>query len=223
MHKPLYYYAIILFGNLCYPESRLPKPPIQHKGMVFISGGEFTMGAQQDPDALDDEKPAHKVRLASFFIDETPVTNAQFKEFIAKTGYVTTAEKAPKLEDMRKQVPPGTGDPAPELLVAGSAVFRKPSKPARSWHDWWHWTPGADWRHPLGPGSSIMGKDAHPVVIYHGMMHKPMHNGRVNGYLLKRNGNMQHMAENKQNTSGVPKNFQQTGHKLIFGAEPFPP
>ncbi len=132
--------------------------------MVFITGGEFVRGAQHDADAADDEKPAHKVRVSNFFIDKTPVTNAQFKEFVAKTGYVTTAEKAPKLEEIRTQVPPGTPDPAKELLVPGSLVFKKPVKPACSWHAWWHWTPGADWRHPAGPGSSIVGKDDHPVV-----------------------------------------------------------
>ncbi len=138
-----------------------PKPP----GMVFIKGGDFSMGAKKnDPDALDDEKPAHQVRISSFYLDETPVTNAQFKEFVQRTGYVTTAEKAPKLEDIRKQLPPGTPDPAPETLVAGSLVFRKPLGRARSWHDWWQWTPGANWRKPQGPGSSIEGKDDHPVV-----------------------------------------------------------
>ena len=164
MNKPTVYFTLVLIEMLSFALPPSTKPPTQHKGMVFITGGEFTMGAQHDSDAFDDEKPAHKVHVASFFLDETPVTNAQFKEFVGKAGYVTTAEKAPKLEDIRKQVPPGTPDPAPELLVPGSAVFKKPSQPARSWHNWWHWTPGAHWRHPLGPGSSIVGKDDHPVV-----------------------------------------------------------
>lgn len=133
-------------------------------GMVWIKGGEFIRGTNNDPDAFDDEKPAHKVRVNSFWMDITPVTNKQFKKFVEETGYVTTAEKAPTLEELRKQLPPETPDPPSELLVPGSLVFRKPSGNAQSWQDWWQWTPGADWRHPLGPDSSVTGKDDHPVV-----------------------------------------------------------
>ena len=115
-------------------------------------------------DALPNEKPAHPVRVDGFWIDATPVTNEQFRKFVTQTGYITTAEKALTLAELRVQVPPGTLDPAPELLVPGSLVFRKPAVKAASWHDWWQWVPGADWRHPLGPESSLKEKDQHPVV-----------------------------------------------------------
>ncbi len=131
--------------------------------MVWIHGGEFTMGSNDD-DAHDDEKPPHRVKVKSFWIDKTPVTNAQFKKFVDATGYKTTAEKAPSLKEIRAQLQPDSHDPPTELLVAGSLVFRKPTFPSRSWHDWWQWTPGASWRHPLGPGTNLEGKDDHPVV-----------------------------------------------------------
>jgi formylglycine-generating enzyme required for sulfatase activity len=94
------------------------------------------------------------------------VTNRQFREFVEKTGYVTTAEKAPVLEEIMKQVPPGTPSPDPKDLVAASLVF-KPSDgpvPLDNYFAWWEWKPGADWKHPHGPASSIEGKENDPVV-----------------------------------------------------------
>src|SRR3954449_8942764 len=79
-------------------------------GMVWIPGGEFTMGSD-DELAWPDEKPGHRVRVAGFWMDETEVTNAQFRAFVEATGYVTTAEKKPDWEQMRKQLPPGTAKP----------------------------------------------------------------------------------------------------------------
>lgn len=135
------------------------------EGMAFISGGEFVMGSE-DKDAREDEKPRHKVKVDSFWIDKTPVTNKQFREFVNATGYVTTAEKAPTLEEIMAQVPPGTPPPPPEALVAASLVFAPPSGPIplNNHFRWWSWVPGADWKHPNGPGSSIDGIDDHPVV-----------------------------------------------------------
>jgi formylglycine-generating enzyme required for sulfatase activity len=133
--------------------------------MAWIKGGEFNMGSDKT-DAKEDEKPVHPVKVSSFWLDETPVTNAQFKEFTDATGYVTTAEKAPTLEEIMAQVPPGTPPPAPELLVPASLVF-KPSNgpvPLKNHFNWWEWKQGADWRHPLGPDSSIERKENHPVV-----------------------------------------------------------
>lgn len=133
--------------------------------MVWISGGEFVMG-NDGKEAKADEKPSHQVKLDSFWMDETPVTNRQFKKFVEETGYVTTAEKAPTLEEIMRQVPPGTTPPPPEMLVPASLVF-KPSKgpiPLGNHFVWWQWMPGANWKHPLGPDSSIEGKEDHPVV-----------------------------------------------------------
>ena len=117
-------------------------------------------------DSKKDEKPPHQVKVDGFWMDATPVTNRQFKEFVDATGYVTTAEKAPTMEEIMSQVPPGTPTPPSELLVPASLVFKALCGPIslKSNRLWWEWKPGADWRHPTGPGSSIDGKDDHPVV-----------------------------------------------------------
>jgi formylglycine-generating enzyme required for sulfatase activity len=133
--------------------------------MVWIAGGEFTMGSD-DPMAWPDEGPPHRVRVAGFFLDAHEVTNAQFAEFVNATGYVTTAEKAPDVEAILAQVPPGTPPPPKELLVPGSLVFTPPDSvvPLDDVGRWWAWTPGASWRQPEGPGSSIGDRPDHPVV-----------------------------------------------------------
>jgi formylglycine-generating enzyme required for sulfatase activity len=119
-----------------------------------------------DPDAMPNERPAHSVHIDGFWMDTHDVTNAEFSKFVAETGYVTTAERAPDWEELRKQVPPGTPKPADELLVPGSLVFVAPSQPVAldNMANWWRWTPGANWRHPEGPGSTLDGKANHPVV-----------------------------------------------------------
>ena len=77
------------------------------------------------PDSRKDEKPPHKVEVHGFWMDATPVTNKQFKKFVDATGYVTTAEKAPTLQEIMSQVPPGTPEPDPSLLVPASLTFEK--------------------------------------------------------------------------------------------------
>jgi formylglycine-generating enzyme required for sulfatase activity len=138
-----------------------PGPP----RMVWIPGGEFTMGSDAES-AWPEERPAHRARVDGFWLDRAEVTNAQFRAFVEATHYVTTAEKPPVLEDIMSQVPPGTPPPAPEKLVPGSMVFTPPAGRVdlRDFSQWWTWTPGADWRHPEGPVSSIEGRDDHPVV-----------------------------------------------------------
>lgn len=113
-----------------------------------------------------DEKPAHKVKLDGFWMDETEVTNAQFREFVKATGYVTTAEKPPDLNEIMKQLPPGTKPPPKEVMVPGSLVFFPPDQkiPLQYVGMYWKWVPGADWKHPRGPESGIEGLDNHPVV-----------------------------------------------------------
>jgi formylglycine-generating enzyme required for sulfatase activity len=140
----------------------VPRGPL---GMVWIPGGEFLMGTDSEL-AWPDEKPAHRVRVDSFWIDETEVTNDQFAAFVQETSYVTTAERAPTAEEILRQLPPGTPPPAPEQLVAGSLVFTPPEGPVGldDYTQWWKWTPGANWRHPEGPGSDLEGRDKHPVV-----------------------------------------------------------
>jgi formylglycine-generating enzyme required for sulfatase activity len=135
------------------------------RGMVWIPGGEFIMGSDNS-DSKKDEKPLHRVKVDGFWMDETPVTNRQFKEFVDATGYVTTAEKAPTIEEIMSQLPPGTPQPPAELLVPASIVFKPAEGPVslNNHSQWWEWKKGADWKHPLGPESSIEGKEDHPVV-----------------------------------------------------------
>lgn len=131
------------------------------EGMVWIAGGEFSMGTNSSTDAKADESPAHKVTISGYWLDSTPVTNRQFLTFVEATGYVTTAEKIPVCE-----VPPGSPSPAKELLVPASLVFKPAENPVslQDHSTWWVWEAGADWKHPLGPDSSIAGKEDHPVV-----------------------------------------------------------
>ncbi|HJT42089.1 MAG TPA: formylglycine-generating enzyme family protein [Rhizomicrobium sp.] len=123
--------------------------------MAWIAGGSFLMGSNHH---YPEEMPVHPVSVDGFWIDSHPVTNQQFDRFVSATGYVTLAEKAPRAEDY-----PGA---LPEMLKAGSIVFRKPPRPVSlSQHlVWWHYVIGADWRHPLGPGSNLDGKAQHPAV-----------------------------------------------------------
>lgn len=143
----------------------IPEGKVSHENMVWVPGGAYQMGAT-DHEGRPDEYPAHQVKIAGFWIDRHEVTNAQFSAFVAATGYITTAERKPDWNEMKKQLPPGTPKPPDSILVAGALVFQPPSysvpldNPAR----WWKWVRGADWKHPEGPGSSIKGKDNYPVV-----------------------------------------------------------
>jgi formylglycine-generating enzyme required for sulfatase activity len=134
-------------------------------GMVAIPAGEFVMGSSNPQDPAN-ERPARTIKLSAFFMDATEVTNAQFKEFVDATDYVTTAEKKPDWEELKKQLPPGTPKPDDALLVAGSLVFTPTSKPVPTTDMslWWTWTKGANWKHPEGPSSDLKGLENHPVV-----------------------------------------------------------
>jgi formylglycine-generating enzyme required for sulfatase activity len=133
--------------------------------MAWIPGGAFTMGSV-DLLARPDEGPVHLVRVRGFWMDTTEVTNAQFRAFVDATGYVTVAERPVDWDELKKQLPEGTPRPADEMLAPGSLVFTPPDHPVdtRDFSQWWTWTSGADWRHPEGPGSTIDGRDDHPVV-----------------------------------------------------------
>jgi len=136
-----------------------------HEGMVWIAGGEFMMGANDD-EGREDEYPQHRVKVSGFWMDATEVTNAQFKIFVDATGYITTAEIAPDWEEIKKQVPAGTPRPPDSVLVAASLVFVKqaPGTGLGDPSQWWDWKKGASWKHPKGMGSNISGKENHPVV-----------------------------------------------------------
>ncbi len=137
----------------------------QHKGMVYIKAGTFSMGAD-NAQAEADEYPKHKVSIDGFWMDITEVTNAQFSAFVKATGYQTTAEKKPDWNELKKQVPPGTPKPDESLLVAASLIFKAPKQAVElsDYSQWWEWKAGADWKHPHGPQSNIVGKENYPVV-----------------------------------------------------------
>src|SRR3954462_9508670 len=105
-------------------------------GMVWVPGGEFTMGSDAG-DAGPAEHPAHRVRVDGFWMDETDVTNAQFRRFVEATGYVTTAEKPPDPDEIQKQEPRWQRPPD-QQFEPGAVVFVGPG---------WRWVVGADWRH----------------------------------------------------------------------------
>ncbi|MES1226991.1 MAG: formylglycine-generating enzyme family protein, partial [Bacteroidota bacterium] len=135
------------------------------QGMVYIPGGEFSMGGVNPvgmndggKEGMDDARPVHRVYVDPFYMDETEVTNAQYAAFVKATGYVTVAEKAPTKEEFP--------DVAPENLVAGSAVFTAPANKVAldNYTEWWTYMHGANWKHPTGANSSIEGKDNFPVV-----------------------------------------------------------
>jgi len=136
-----------------------------HAGMVWVPGGTFQMGAA-DKAGRPDEYPQHQVAMAGFWMAATEVTNAQFARFVAATGYVTTAEKAPDWEELKKQLPPGTPKPADSMLVAASLVFAPPTQavPLDNAGQWWRWQKKASWRHPQGLGSDLKGRENYPVV-----------------------------------------------------------
>lgn len=130
------------------------RPPF--KDMVWIPGGEFTMGS--DLDGYPEEWPPHRVRVAGFWMDAHQVTVAEFRRFVKDTGYVTVAE--------RPLDPDYYPNADPSMLVPGSMVFHKTRGPVdlRVMRNWWRYVPGASWRHPEGPGSHVGGRERHPVV-----------------------------------------------------------
>jgi formylglycine-generating enzyme len=133
-----------------------PAPNPAPEGMVWIPGGTFWMGC--DICEMPDAAPAHLVTVDGFWMDETPITNAQFDKFVKATGYKTTAETEPDFENFR-------GSPA-EKPLPGSAVFTPLSQDVSLNNPlaWWRYTPGANWRNPEGPGSSVEGLEDYPAV-----------------------------------------------------------
>lgn len=125
------------------------------EGMVFIPGGSFLMGSER---FYLEERPVRQVTVDGFWIDEHPVTNAEFASYVDTTGYLTVAE--------RPVHPADYPFADPNLMVPGSAVFQQPAGPVdlRDIRNWWAYVPGASWRYPEGPGSTILGREDHPVV-----------------------------------------------------------
>jgi sulfatase modifying factor 1 len=135
------------------------------EGMVYIPGGEFSMGSLDPTEMvcggdqpMDDARPLHRVYLDSFFMDATEVTNEEFAAFVQATGYVTVAERKPTREEFP--------DVPEEKLVAGSVVFSPPPRPVplNDHYQWWSYVAGSNWRHPDGPGSDLKSREKFPVV-----------------------------------------------------------
>lgn len=129
--------------------------PALTNGMRRVNGGSFRMGSDAH---YPEEAPSHRVSVDGFWIDETLVTNRQFRAFVEATGHVTMAEITPDAKDY-----PGA---LPHMLRAGSLMFNPPTHPVdlRDWSQWWTFRFGATWRKPYGSGSSIKSLDDHPVV-----------------------------------------------------------
>ena len=123
--------------------------------LIELPGGSFRMGSG---DFYPEEAPIHTATVAAFAIERHPVTNAQFAEFVAETGYVTVAEKP-----LDPELYPGVAE---EDLLPGALVFRPTAGPVdlRDWRQWWDWAPGASWCRPFGAGSDVTGREDHPVV-----------------------------------------------------------
>jgi formylglycine-generating enzyme len=145
--------------------NKIPTPAPAPGGMVWIPGGEFSMGAMDPPavsevgmHAAVDARPIHRVYVDAFWMDKTDVTNEEFARFVKATSYITIAERKPTAEEF-----PGA---PPENLVAGSVVFSPPDHPVplNNHFQWWSYVKGADWRHPEGPKSDLKGREKFPVV-----------------------------------------------------------
>jgi len=143
----------------------IPAPSTVPEGMVWIPGGEFSMGSDSASESLcsqagvtRDAVPIHRVYVDGFWMDATEVTNAQFVKFVDATGYVTVAETKPTQEEFPTA--------PPENLIAGSTVFAPTPAAVKldNYFQWWSYIPGAQWRHPTGPESDIKGRENFPVV-----------------------------------------------------------
>ncbi len=146
-------------------ENKNNKPQKEFVGMVWVPGGEFSMGSNIEDENLcsikgvtNDARPIHRVYVDGYWMDKTEVTNKEFAEFVKATGYITVAEKKPSEEEF-------PGVPLSKL-IAGSVVFSPTAKKVSldNFLQWWEYIEGADWRHPTGPDSNLMGKDNYPVV-----------------------------------------------------------
>ena len=178
---PYFLKLVLLFYALffsCANETLTPP-----EGMVWVEPKTYLKGAKDgDLNAMMREKPSHEVYVGGFYIDETEVTNNQFKKFVEETGYITIAERQINWEEMKKIVPPGTEKPHDSILQPGSLIFHdkylelyseeinSKKKYIHQFTDmnnhmqWWQWKIGANWKAPRGPGSNIKNKGNYPVV-----------------------------------------------------------
>ncbi len=141
-----------------------PTMSTNQSGMVFIKGGNFEMGGDNDQ-ARKDEYPKVPTQVNDFWMDKTEVTNDEFAAFVKATGYKTVAERQIDIGELMSQLPAGTPPPPAEALEPMSLVFESPNQPVpENPAYWWKMVKAADWQHPQGPESSIEGKGNYPVV-----------------------------------------------------------
>jgi formylglycine-generating enzyme required for sulfatase activity len=157
--------CIVLIINISCKNSDPKKDKLVSKeGMVFIPGGNFDMGGDNE-EARSDEFPKHQVTVSSFWMDIAEVTNSQFKKFVDATGYTTTAERKIDWDEISIMLPPDTPKPHDSLLSPASLVFKEVSTSnLNDYSKWWSLVKGANWKQPFGPGSDIIGKENFPVV-----------------------------------------------------------
>lgn len=162
-NKILFLIAFIFAS--CTNTSNEKEPQNIPEGMVHVPKGVFNMGGKSTQ-AEADEFPNREIEVSAFLLDKAEVTNEQFSNFVASTGYRTIAEREIDWEELKKSVPKGTPKPPDSLLQPGSLVF-KATQNAVNLSDyslWWDWKVGADWKHPEGPQSGINDRMNHPVV-----------------------------------------------------------
>jgi len=160
IHRRAFVYVTVLVALLAIAQLLLlqPLPALAADpcptSMALIPGGSYRIGAGAQ---LPEEQPGRVLRISPFCLDRSEVSNDRFEAFVAATGYVTVAER------------PLSRDQFPDLKASerapGSLVFQPvPGSGPIEELSWWHWVPGADWRHPEGPGSDLAGRGQHPVV-----------------------------------------------------------
>lgn len=170
-YQSFYLFAVVIILLSCESNSKKKSSLLANdapNGMIWVAQKTFMMGARSDDKmAMSREKPSHSVTVSGFYIDETEVTNAQFRKFINETKYLTVAERPIDWNEMKKQLPAGTQKPHDSLLKPGSLIFNKNLKAVASmdnYYQWWTWKTGANWKQPYGEGTNIDRKDNFPVV-----------------------------------------------------------
>jgi sulfatase modifying factor 1 len=121
------------------------------ESMIKLEGGPFLMGTETDEGfPADGEGPVREVTLDPFYIDTHPVTNAQFAEFVAKSGYRSEAERFGWSFVFHSHL--------------SDELYRRLVSQTVRGVDWWCKVDGSYWRAPLGPGSSLDALENHPVT-----------------------------------------------------------
>ena len=189
-------------------ENHLPPPVPAPEGMVWIPGGEFSMGAAVPSDGNEvgmqaalDSRPIHRVDVDGFWMDKTDVTNEEFAHFVKATGYKTVAERKPRAEDF-----PGA---PPEKLVPGAVVFSPPDHlvPLNDHFQWWAYVGGANWKHPEGAKSTSKAAKNIQSLTLRMKTPKRTQNGLASGFPPRRSGNLLRVVASRGSLTCGAMNF----------------